>query len=66
MSIPEILNAIEERSKIIFECKQRLKELQPAFLFDYREIDKLENRLEDALGQREMLFDILLHGGDDT
>lgn len=63
MTIVEILAAIEERNRIIAECKQKLKEMQPTFLFDYEEVDKLENRREAALAQREVLFDLLQDGG---
>lgn len=64
MTVTDILTAIEERSRIIIDCEQRLKELQPAFLFDYEEVDRLENRCEDALAQRDALFDLLRDGGD--
>lgn len=66
MTAADILSAIEERSKTISECKQRLSELAPAFLHEYEEVDKWENALEDALAQRDALFDLLRDGGDET
>lgn len=64
MTVNEIQAAIGERDRTISECEQKLNELQAAFLYEYDEVNKFNNLLEDAFTQKDMLLDMLLNGGD--
>lgn len=63
MTINEISIAIKKRDQIIQQCERKLNQMQPSFLYDYKELDKWNDLLEKVFAQREMLMD-MLKGGD--
>lgn len=63
MTINETIIALKKRDQIIQQCERKLNQMQPAFLYDYKELDKWNDLLEKVSTQKEMLMD-MLRGGD--
>lgn len=63
MTVTTILIAIAKYNYKISVYERKLDNMQPAFLYDYDEIDMTERNLCEAIACRDSLVDMLI-GGD--
>lgn len=63
MTVTTILIAIAKYNHKISVYERKLDCMQPAFLYDYDEIDMTERNLYEAIACRDMLIGMLI-GGD--
>lgn len=64
MTVTTIVMAIAKYNQKICGYERKLDCMQPAFLYDYDEIDTVERNLYEAIACRDSLIDMLI-GGDD-
>ena len=63
MTVTEIRAEINELNLQISKCQQRASEIRPAFLYDAEDkMSELDRKIDDAIGQKEMLI-CMLKGG---
>ena len=63
MTVNKIIVVIAEYNQKISGYERKLANMQPAFLYDYDEIDMTERNLCEAIACRDSLIDMLI-GGD--
>ncbi len=63
MTVNKIIVVIAEYNQKISGYERKLDNMQPAFLYDYDEIDMTERNLCEAIACRDSLIDMLI-GGD--
>lgn len=65
MTVKEARIKLKQCEQKIKEYEQKVQQLQPAFLFDYEEVERATNTLELEIMKRDILIDFIKGGGVD-
>jgi hypothetical protein len=63
MTVKKTIMAIADYNQKINGYERKIDNMQPAFLYDYDEIDTVERNLCEAVACRASLIDMLIGGG---
>ena len=65
MNREQALIELKQCEQKIVEYEEKSQRLQPSFLYDYEEVDRVTNTLEIEIMKRDMLIDFIKGGGAD-
>ena len=63
MNREQALIELKQCEQKIVEYEEKSQRLQPSFLYDYEEVDRVTNTLEIEIMKRDMLIDFIKGGG---
>ena len=65
MNREQALIELKQCEQTIVEYEEKAQRLQPSFLYDYEEVERVTNTLEIEIMKRDMLIDFIKGGGAD-
>lgn len=65
MNREQALIELKQCEQKIVEYEEKSQRLQPSFLYDYEEVERVTNTLEIEIMKRDMLIDFIKGGGAD-
>lgn len=65
MNREQALIELKQCEQKIVEYEEKTQRLQPSFLYDYEEVERVTNTLEIEIMKRDMLIDFIKGGGAD-
>ena len=65
MNREQALIELKQCEQKIVEYEEKTQRLQPSFLYDYEEVERVTNTLKIEIMKRDMLIDFIKGGGAD-